>query len=250
MTGFADHFSSVAAAYAAYRPTYPDELFAWLAYQAPARDLAWDCATGNGQAAVGLAAHFNLVIATDASREQIGHARAHPRVTYRVARAESAVLAPGSCDCVTVAQALHWFDIPAFFTHAIRVLKPRGVLAAWTYSGAHLADERLDAVLRRFARETVGPYWPAERRLVDTGYLTLEFPFQEIEPPRYTLVQSPTLEELGGYLRSWSATRRYVEAHGEDPVLALEAELRRTWNDGSRRRLTWPLHLRVGRKPG
>lgn len=249
MTGFKDHFSAVAAGYARYRPDYPAELFAWLAYEASGHDLAWDCATGSGQAAVALAEHFALVIATDASAEQIALARKHPRVTYRVARAETATIAAASCDLVTVAQALHWFDIPAFLARTGRALKPRGLLAAWTYCDPHLDDARLDAALQRFAGETVRPYWPPERRLAETGYQTIAFPFEELAPPRYTLEMTPTREELCGYLRTWSATRRCGEAKGRDPVLDFDAEMASWWNDGSRRRLSWPLSLRVGRAP-
>jgi hypothetical protein len=58
---FEDHFSSHSQQYAQYRPKYPDELYTYLASLAPARSLAWNCGTGNGQAALGLAKHFDVV---------------------------------------------------------------------------------------------------------------------------------------------------------------------------------------------
>jgi len=85
---FKDHFSKQAADYARFRPRYPREMFEYLGRIAPSRALAWDCATGNGQAAVGLAAVFERVIATDASEKQIANAEPHERVEYRVAPAE------------------------------------------------------------------------------------------------------------------------------------------------------------------
>ncbi len=95
---FADHFSSVSAAYAAFRPRYPDALFDFLAQAAPARDAVWDAGTGSGQAAVGLARHFTRVLATDASSNQIEHATPDSRVSYRVCPAEACDLDDGSVD--------------------------------------------------------------------------------------------------------------------------------------------------------
>ena len=120
---FPDHFSGVAGAYAEFRPRYPDALFDWLAEAAPSRELAWDCATGNGQAAVALARVFTRVVATDASAEQVQAATPHPRVEYRVGPAEESGLTSDSADAVTVAQALHWFDRPSFYAEASRVLR-------------------------------------------------------------------------------------------------------------------------------
>ena len=244
---FKDHFSRRAAQYAAYRPEYPRELFAHLAGVAPARTAAWDCATGNGQAALGLAEHFARVVATDASADQIAHAREHPRVEYRVAPAERCGLADASVALVTVAQALHWLDAPAFYAEAERVLVRGGVVAVWTYGGLAFDDAALDALVRRFAHEVVGPYWPPERRIVDEGYRTIAFPFAELQPPAFTLERRWTLAELAGYLRTWSATARYVEARAHDPVEALEAELGAAWGDARGTHVVrWPLAMRLG----
>jgi SAM-dependent methyltransferase len=247
--GFKDHFSAQAAAYAAYRPEYPPALFEYLAGLVGRRELAWDSGTGSGQAAVAIARHFARVVGTDASAAQLAHAVAHPRVEYRVAHAESSGLPSGSVDLVTVAQALHWFDVDAFYSEARRVLAPGGVLAAWTYGNPALDVAALDARLREFNEETVGDFWPPERRLVVDGYRSLPFPFAEIEPPAFTLEALWTLDELAGYLRSWSATARFVARHGRDPVDALEREMAAFWGPRAERRLVrWPLALRVGRK--
>ena len=133
-SAFKDHFSSQATDYARFRPNYPAELFAWLAGIAPSRDTAWDCGTGSGQAAIGLAAHFARVFATDPSRKQLEHAEPHPRIDYRLAPAEVRLLDTASIDLVTVAQAIHWFDLDKFYAEAKRVLKPGGIIAAWTYT--------------------------------------------------------------------------------------------------------------------
>src|SRR6266568_6165743 len=179
---FPDHFSGVSAGYAAFRPRYPDALFDFLADAAPARDAAWDCATGNGQAAIGLAHHFPRVIATDASEAQIAHATPDPRVTYRVAPAEASGLDDRSVDLVTAAQALHWFDRPKFWAEARRVLRPRGVVAVWTYLLFEIAPE-IDAIIREFYSDVVGPFWPPERHITEERYRTIEFPFAEFAAP-------------------------------------------------------------------
>jgi SAM-dependent methyltransferase len=244
--GFRDHFSAAAAGYAAFRPTYPAALFEFVTALAPARSLAWDAGTGSGQAACALAERFNRVIATDPSRAQIAHAVSHPRVRYVLARAEDGFAEDGACDLVTAAQALHWFDIPAFFAAARRALKPGGAIAVWGYAGAVLDDPACDAVFQAYAREAA-PYWPPERAIIDDGYRGVAFPFDEVAAPRMELVMHPGLAEFTGYLRTWSASLRYREAVGHDPVDELEGRLREVWPAGARVRLTWPLHLRAGR---
>lgn len=250
MANFKDHFSALAARYAESRPDYPASLFAYLAELCPGRALAWDCACGSGQAALGLAPHFAAVVATDASAAQIARAAPHPRVEYRIAPAEDGGLASSSVDLVAVAQALHWFDIPRFYAEARRVLRPAGVLAVWTYGVQRFAEARIDAEVQRFYRDVVGPYWPPERSLVESGYRGLPFPFEELAPPPFDLQADWDLRRLLGYFRSWSATGRYVQANDADPVEELERRMRPLWGDPARpRRVSWPLSLRVGRRP-
>jgi SAM-dependent methyltransferase len=245
---FVDHFAAVSSDYAAFRPSYPAQLFAWLAGVAPARRLAWDCATGTGQAAVALAAHFERVIATDASRAQLERAVAHARVEYREARAEQSGLDSGSVDLVTVAQALHWFDTPRFFAEARRVLKTGGVLAVWTYGPLQVAGPEVDAVVQRFYHQIVGPYWPAERALVDSGYRSIHFPFESLAAPAFRMAASWALGRLLGYLGTWSATARYREALGRDPIEAIREPLAAAWGSpGREREVVWPLTLRAVR---
>lgn len=247
MSEFKDHFSSASDRYAAYRPDYPAALFAWLAGLRAERDLAWDCATGSGQAALGLVQHFRRVVATDASAEQIRHAAPHPLIDYRVAPAEASGLVDRSVDLVCVAQAAHWFDLPRFYAEAARSLKPGGMIAVWGYGRMVLPGE-MDALFQRFYAETVGPYWPPERALIDDGYRSLDFPFAEIEAPAFSIEVEWTLPRLLDYLSTWSAVKRYQAARGCDPLPALLAELRSLWGDpGAARALQWPLFLRAGR---
>lgn len=243
---FADHFSSQAAEYARFRPVYPPALFAWLASIAPARTLAWDCATGSGQAAGALAAHFERVVASDASAAQLARAVAHPRIGYCVAAAEAPPPAARGADLVTVAQALHWFDLDRFYPALHATLRPGGVVAVWGYGLMQIATE-IDAVVNRYYHEIVGPYWPPERRHIENGYRDLPFPFAAIRTPSFDMTAAWTVEALLGYLDTWSASRRYLAAHGRHPLERVEGELRAVWGPVGQRTVTWPLFLRVGR---
>jgi SAM-dependent methyltransferase len=200
---------------------------------------------------LGLAEFFHEVTATDLSARQLAEAGAHARVTYRVAAAEASGIPSGSMDLVTAAQALHWFDVASFFEEATRTLAPSGVLAVWCYGLQRVGEERMDHLLGSFYHERVGPYWFPERRLVETGYRTLPFPFDELVAPEFELVQEWTLGELLAYIRTWSATARFVLSEGYDPVEPLAARLAPLWGSaaGVRRRVRWPLTLRVGRTP-
>jgi SAM-dependent methyltransferase len=248
MSSFADHFSRTAGDYASYRPHYPEVLFHWLAEQVPDRQRAWDCATGSGQAALALAPYFREVVASDPSVAQLEHAARAAAVRYVAMTAERPALADGSISLVTVAQALHWFDRPAFFAETNRVLVPGGLLAVWRYGLASI-DPRVDAIVGRFYGETVGPYWPRERALVEAGYAQLDFPFEELAPPPFVMEARWTLPQLAGYLSTWSAVSRYRAALERDPLPALVRELEQVWpNAGESRIIRWPLEVRLGRR--
>lgn len=246
---FKDHFSGHAGIYRAARPTYPPALFAWLAEQAPDRALAWDAGCGNGQATVALAAHFDHVTGTDPSANQIAQAESRANIDYRAEPAEHSSLADASVSLVTVAQALHWFDQARFDAEARRVAKPRGLVAVWAYAHCDVADAAIDRAVERLYVDLTGPYWPPERTHVDAGYRTLPFPFEEIAAPHFPMVAAWTVDQLLAYLRSWSATQRYLKERGADPVAIVEPELRAAWGEVARRDVRWQFHLRVGRVP-
>ena len=244
---FKDYFSASAAEYATFRPRYPSAVFDFLSAIPLHRRVAWDCATGSGQVAVPLADRFERVIATDASREQIAHATPHPRVAYSVALADASGLADHSVDLVTVAQALHWLPLDRFFAEVRRVLAPDGVLAVWCYMRSVLEGE-LDAILMRYYAGTCAPYWPAERALVDEGYASIQLPIDEVAQPPLQIEAPLTLAEFGGYMRTWSATRKLAAAIGRDPVVEVLEEMRPLWGaDDERRMIRWPIRMRAGR---
>jgi len=243
---FADHFSAHASAYADARPSYPDALFDWLATLCEERRCAWDAGCGNGQATLALAAHFEQVIGSDPSSAQIAAAPAHPRIRYRVEPAEAPTLADQSVDLVLVAQALHWFDQTRFHASVQRVLRPGGVFAAASY-GLCEVSAMVDPIFNELYR-ALDPYWPAERRHVETGYRELPFPYVPISAPEVAMTQSWTLPQYLAYLQTWSASQRCLKETGVDPVRARAAQFVSAWGEPEiRRDVRWPLTLRVGR---
>jgi len=242
---FADHFSGHAQAYATFRPRYPTVLYHYLAMRAPGTALAWDCGTGNGQAAVGLADRFARVVATDPSRAQIANARVHPRVEYRVAAYDSGLDA-ASAQLVTAAQALHWMDVDAFVGEARRVLQPGGLLAVWCYSLCKVTP-RIDELVEFFYRVSVGAFWPPQRHLVDEGYRSVALPIDELDVPPFDLVADLTLPKFLGYIETWSAVQRCIASRGRDTLDAFARSIGERWGIPSTlRRVTFPLHVRAG----
>jgi SAM-dependent methyltransferase len=245
---FKDHFSKQAPDYAKFRPRYPQRLFDYLASIAPTRQLAWDCATGNGQAAIGLASVFDHVIATDASQNQIANAQQHELVAYHVATAANSGIASATVDLTMVAQALHWFDLDGFYAETWRVLRPDGVLAASVYNLLHI-ENGIDDVVNRYYHDVVGPFWPPERKLVEQ-FADLPFPFAEIDAPKFEMTAHWNLGHLLGYLRTWSSTQRFIAAKGVDPLEQITGPLRSAWGAPEQTRsVAWPLTVRIGRKP-
>jgi len=240
-------FATVAREYAKFRPGYPPDLFAWLARVSPSCAAAWDCGCGSGQASLALAEHFSQVYATDVAPEQIGAAKPHARVQYRVASAERSGLAERSVDLVTVAQALHWFDVAAFYAEAARVARPGALLAVWHYPRPQFVDAELDRRFFAFYSEVVGPYWPPERRHLESWYQTLPFPFEEMETPQFGLELSWNIDQVAGYVSSWSATVRYAQALGTDPVPHLRESLSAAWPPEA---ASVPIRMTIGLRVG
>jgi len=241
------NFTTQAKLYAEYRPDYPAALFEFIAGSVEEHDLVWDCATGSGQAALGLAEHFKHVLATDISADQIANAKPHPRIEYRVVSAEQSGIPDHAVNAVTITQALHWLDFPTFYREVRRVAKPNAVFVATVYSDPVLEDPSADRILQHYNKGVVGPYWPPERKFVDDSYASIPFPFAPLQVPALKMEREWSLTELAGYLRSWSATNRYIKQNGVDPVEAFEREMETVWRDpAEKRHLKWPFTIRAG----
>jgi SAM-dependent methyltransferase len=243
---FKDHFSRQAADYRRYRPTYPAALIDFVAGCCADRTVAVDCATGSGQAAVALAERFASVIAVDGSPGQLARAEPHARVGYAAALAEQLPVRAGSVDLVAVAQAAHWFDHDRFHAECRRVLAPGGVVAAWCYEKFRV-EPAIDAVVDDFYSNVIGADWPPERRYVAEGYRSLPFPWREEPAPPFEIEVDWDLAQLMGYLATWSAVQRCRDRTGQDPLAALQPRLAQFWPQAGRKRVCWPVHLRLGR---
>lgn len=246
---FKDYFSEGSDAYRNFRPDYPAALFRYLSFLCQSHDRAWDCATGNGQTAMALSHYYSEVIGTDASQNQISHAPQKAGVIYRVEKAEQSSLEDNSIDLVTVAQALHWFDINAFLSEINRVLKSKGVLAVWTYGLLDINQELNDEINTLYG-PVLDACWPPERRLVEEGYRNIDFPFKEIQVPNFRMETEWNLAQLVGYLGTWSAVKKYEAAKGVNPVEQRYEKLASLWGDPDNPLpMQWPLTTRVWVKP-
>lgn len=247
---FKDHFSGHSADYRNFRPVYPVALYEFLNTVVRDNKLVWDCATGSGQCARNLVEYFDKVLATDASESQIRNAPAHPGISYRTAAAENVDLCDETVDLITVAQAMHWFDIPAFFKEAERVLKPGGVLAVWNY---HLLkiEPAIDEIVDEFYTNRLDAYWPAERRILENNFSDFVFPFEKVDVPDFSMSSSWSLAGLSGYLSTWSAVKQCLAAEGQDPLQEILPRLEAAWgaDPSNCKSVRWPLALHVRRKP-
>ncbi|MEN6441970.1 MAG: class I SAM-dependent methyltransferase [Syntrophobacter sp.] len=245
---FKDHFTRSAVEYSRYRPRYPEALFQFFSSSCPGREAAWDCATGSGQAAVGVAPYFERVIATDASERQIRNAETAVNVTYMASLAEESPLANSSMDLAMVAQAVHWFSLERFYSEVRRIVKPGGIIAAWVYSLLRI-DPDVDRVVNMLYSDILGSYWPPERKLIDDRLVSLYFPFNEIDAPAFQMEAFWNLDHLTGYLGTWSAVNRYKDVSGSDPLSLVFPELSRAWGDAAGlKRVAWPIHMKIGRR--
>lgn len=244
---YTNHFGNRSSDYLQFRPNYPDSLFVYLAGLAKSHDTAWDCGTGNGQAAIELSQYFTQVIATDINQAQLDIAPKIDNISYYHCPAEKTHIPNASIDLITVAQALHWFDFTHFFNEVRRVAKPEGIIAAWSYSLGTITPE-IDNIIQKLYFEILGDeYWPKERRYVDKGYKTIPFPFSKIVPPEFQIVKEMDFAQLLGYLATWSAVKEYQKRNQINPLGLIISDLEKAWGDPeSTHFMTWPIHLLVG----
>jgi len=243
---FQDHFSRQSEIYLKARPTYPEELFEYLRSISPGNNLCWDCATGNGQAAVSLAKYFTKVIATDGSEKQIANAIQKENIEYRIGTAELSGLESNSIDLITVATAAHWFNHDLFYKEAERVCKTNGILAVWTYGEANISNS-IDELMNWFMYDFLYDYWPDGRWYVRNKYETLPFPFEPIQTPDFFCRMNWSKQQWLNYVMSWSSYNNYVTKHGNSPIDILLPKLNLLWNDSEIKPVVWPLHLKCAR---
>ncbi len=242
-----DLFSKQAATYAQFRPTYPQNLFDFVLQNVDNKGVAWDCATGNGQAAKVLAQHFDKVFATDMSQKQLDNAAQADNIVYAVSRAEATDFEDNSFDLITVAQAVHWFDFDKFYAEVRRVAKPNATIAIWGYGVMRFHDEEVDKLIQNFYHNITGKYWDGERRHLDEGYETIPFPFEALKTPHLSMVFKWQRDELEGYLNSWSSIQHFIKANGYNPIPNLMLDLEDFWGEFERKSLYFPVFMKMGK---
>lgn len=241
-----DLFSGHANLYASFRPTYPDELYQFIFSHLKNFEAAWDCGTGNGQVAKYLSSHFKNVFATDISQQQLKNAFQASNIFYSVSPAEKTTFPDHQFDLITVAQALHWFDRDSFYKEVRRVAKPGALLAVWGYSVLTISPQA-DAIIMDFYRNIIGPYWDDARKLVDEEYKTIDFPFEEIPVPKFNITVKWTIDELRGYLTTWSSTQKFIRENGINPVEALYEKIKSFWGRTAEMTIKFPVFMRLGK---
>ncbi|MBK9732572.1 MAG: class I SAM-dependent methyltransferase [Chitinophagaceae bacterium] len=241
-----DNFSANSDQYALFRPGYPKEIFDFLIPILSHRNRAWDVATGNGQLANMLAGYFEEVMATDISRNQLKHASQRSNIIYKVERAEKSSFKSASFDLITVAQAIHWFQFDKFYDEVKRTLKPDGIIAIIGYPLCHINVE-VDALIRLFYNQKLHGCWDPERKYLDDLYTTIPFPFTELPTPSFEMEYKWKLDELTGFLNTWSGVQHYIRKHGNNPVIELRMQLEKIWPEQEKKQVHFPVILRVGR---
>lgn len=242
-----DLFSIQAAEYAKYRPSYPEELFEYICSFVPSREMAWDCATGNGQAAIHLAKYFDNVVASDISTSQLAHAPSVFNIKYIACPAENTPFAPHTFDLITVSQAYHWLDLEAFRKEVIRVGKQNAVIAVWMYDLLKSNRKDLNDLIQYFYNGIVGPFWDAERKFIEEHYETIPFNYEPLPSREFFIHKQFTLEDLLGFFSSWSASQKYLQVNGQPATDMIKDELVGLWPRNEMLTFTYPVYLKIGR---
>lgn len=242
-------FNKQASQYAQFRPSYPKELYHYLKELCPHTTTAFDVGTGNGQCAIDLADHFEKVLASDFSEEQIANAIPNKKVKYFVAPAHDSGIENESVDLVTVATAIHWFDLDKFYPEVNRVLHKNGVIAVWAYGWHECENSKITQIFEEIGKNLLLPYWSDPPKLIWSGYRTIPFPFQELNTPHFEVQTDWNLAQFIGYLSTWSASQKFTDKHGHHPAQNYFESLVNAWGDTEHTlKFRSPLYIRVGRK--
>lgn len=202
-------YDPISELYAKARPGYPKELFSYLSELCNEHDVAWDAATGNGQAAIGIKDFFKVVMATDISENQLRYAFQHPKIHYQQASEIVPFIPDFSVDLITVSSAIHWLDPVLFYKEADRVLKHQGILATWGYSGIHLNGD-VDDAIREMNETILKPYIVDKVVVAINGYKEIHLPFEPLVTPEFFMKYFWDKEQVMDYVMTWSSSQNFI----------------------------------------
>jgi ubiquinone/menaquinone biosynthesis C-methylase UbiE len=178
--------------YSQARPSYPIELVEKIIEfmkekNVDSFDLAVDVGCGNGQATHLFSPYFKNTFGYDVSENQIKEAKKtsmDDKISFYVSPSEKLPLKNDSVSLVTVAAAIHWFNLDKFYAECNRILRPNGVLAIFAYflptvtntSKPDLLSKKIEDFLK-----VLRPYFAKEIEIIEQRYKTVKPPFNEIQ---------------------------------------------------------------------
>lgn len=212
------------------RPRYPKELYQLIHKSSKDHQIAWDCACGNGQAAIDLVPYFSRIEATDINENQLKHSFQHEKISYSLQKSEKTNFPSRYFDAVCAAQCLHWFDLEEYFIEVKRVLKKQGLFACWGYSFFQIEDT-LDAIIDSTLLKVIDPYWSENNRILHRRYADVRFPFKPIHGPEIRMTMNWDLNQFTSYLETWSAVKLYHERTSDSLIENVRQMLKKHWEE-------------------
>lgn len=240
-------FDDGGSSYAQFRPTYPSSLAKYLADSCQTHEKAVDVGCGNGQLTSLLSPYFTEVIGTDPSADQIANARTAKNITYLTSPAEKLPSECNGANLITAAQAAHWFKLSEFYSESQKIAKSDAVIALISYGVLNLPNHLNDR-FQKFYWQEIGPLWPAERKLVDNAYRDLDFPFNEFKAPEFSIELEWDINQLLGYISTWSAVKAMRQQNKESILLTFGQDIKSLWGDPTQKqKISWPINMRIGK---
>ncbi|CAF1147888.1 unnamed protein product [Rotaria sordida] len=223
--------------YKAFRRHYPRELYTKiLEFYFNTTNLnlddsdkkipcALDVGCGSGQATVDLSHYCHRVIGIDGSENQLKNAPLKENIEYQCQIAENLTFLPSnSIDLVTVAIALHWFDIQTFFEQVDHILKPNGgVLSIWCHETS-LDNLKADEILKNLSIYDLRSCWNDKTQIVIENYESIidKFPYQQTKIKHLIEHEEEmSIDQFVNMIETWSLCQTYCKRYGEEKLKQL-----------------------------
>ena len=158
-----EKFSNKADNYAKGRPDYPVAVVDFIKTLIDEQPIIADIGAGTGKFTKLIADLGYQVFAVEPNQDMFNQLQITvadvPNAKTVLATSEATTLADQSIDIITVAQALHWFDLEKFKVECQRILKPNGWVVAMYNNGVdarnNQAQHRIDATKDFFVQPVI-----------------------------------------------------------------------------------------------